>query len=118
MKLSGSKDYAKLLREHPSFSNEQLCTLQYKKSKTAKCAGCKTVIQPGTLCVQVDGALSLLYGKQHVVVQVFYFCPNKQCFAAKSKRSNVTTSSNIISEDLEHDDAASWKGKLCGGDSN
>ena len=44
VKLSGSKDYAKLLREHPSFSNEQLCTLQYKKSKTAKCAGCKTVI--------------------------------------------------------------------------
>ena len=32
-------DYAKLLREHPSFSNEQLCTLQYKKLRTAKCAG-------------------------------------------------------------------------------
>ena len=49
VKLSGSKDYAKLLRKHPSFSNEQLCTLQFKKSRTAKCAGCKTVIQPGTL---------------------------------------------------------------------
>ena len=72
VKSSGSKDYAKLLREHPSFSNEQLCTLQYKKSRTAKCAGSKTVIKPGTLCVRVDGALSVPYGKQHVVEQVFY----------------------------------------------
>ena len=72
VKSSSFKDYAKLLREHPSFSNEQLCTLQYKKSRTAKCAGCKTVIQPGTLCVRVDGALSVPYGKQHVVEQVFY----------------------------------------------
>ena len=83
VKLSGSKDYAKLLREYPSFSNEQLCTLQYKKSKTAKCTGWKTVIQPGALCVRVGGALSVLYGKIHVVAQGFYFCPNKQCFATK-----------------------------------
>ena len=44
VRSSGSKDYAKLLREHPSFSNEQLCTLQYKKSRTAKCAAYKTVM--------------------------------------------------------------------------
>ena len=118
VRSSGSKDYAKLLREHPSSSNEQLCTLQYKKSRTAKCAGCKTVIQPGTLCVRVDGALSVPYRKQHVVEQVFYFCLNGQCFAAKPKWSNVTTPRNIISEDLDHDDVASWKAKLCGGDSN
>ena len=27
VRSSGSKDYAKLLREHPSSSNERLCTL-------------------------------------------------------------------------------------------
>ena len=69
VKSSGSKDYAKLLREHPSFSNEQLCILQ---NRIAKYAGCKAVIQPGTLCVRVDGALSVPYGKQHVVEQIFF----------------------------------------------
>ena len=44
VKSSGSKDYAKLLWEHPSFSNGQLCTLQYKKSRTANCAAYKTVM--------------------------------------------------------------------------
>ena len=77
------------------FSNEQLCTLQYKKSRTAKCADYKTVIQPGMYCVRVDGALSLPYGKQHVVEQIFYFCPNRQCFDAKPKWSNVTTPRDI-----------------------
>ena len=76
------------------------------------------MIQPGTLCVRVDGALPVPYGKQHVVEQVFYFCPNRQCFAAKPKWSNVTTPRNIVSEDQDHDDVASWKAKLCGGDSN
>ena len=84
VKSSGSKDYAKLFREHPSFSNEQLCTLQYKKSRTAKCSDFKTVIHPGTLCLRVDRALSVPYRKQHVV-EVFYFFPNRQCFAAKPK---------------------------------
>ena len=36
LKVSCSKYYAKLLREHNSFSNEQLCTLQYKMLRTAK----------------------------------------------------------------------------------
>ena len=118
VKSSGSKDYAKMLREHPSFSNEQQYTLQYKKSRTAKSASCKTVIQPKMLCVRVDGALSVPYGKQYVVEQVFYFCPNRPCFAAKPKWSNVATPCDIISEDVDHDDVASWKAKLCGGDSN
>ena len=115
VKSSGSKDYAKLLREHPSFSNEQLCTLQ---NRIAKYAGCKTVTQPGTLCVRVDGALSVPYGKQHVVEQIYFFCPSRQYVTAKPKWSNVTTPCDIISEDLDHDDVTSWKAKLCGGDSN
>ena len=61
LKVSCSKYYAKLLREHNSFSNEQLCTLQYKMLRTAKFACCKTVIQTEALCVRVDGAFPVPY---------------------------------------------------------
>ena len=68
---NGSNGYVKLLRKHPIFSNEQLRTLSYEKSKTENCTVCKTVIPPRSLCLRVDGGLSVT------------FCPDRQCFFAK-----------------------------------
>ena len=94
------------------------CALCNTKSQGLQNVLAAKLIQPGMLCVQVDESLSLPYGKQHMFEQVFYFCPNRQCFAIKPKWSNVKAPYDIISEDLDHDDVASWKAKLCGCDSN
>ena len=73
-------DVRKLLGEHELFGQQQTYTLHHKASRSAKCTGCKKILQVGTLAVRVNGALTVPYGKNKAVEQVFYFCAQKHCF--------------------------------------
>ena len=69
-----------LLEQHELFGQQQTCTLHHKAKGNAKCTGCKKVLEVGTLTVRVDGALTVPYGQNKAVEQVFYFCAQNSCF--------------------------------------
>ena len=55
-------------------------TLHHKVKRNAKCTGFKNFLQVATLTVSVDGALTVPYGQNKAVEQIFYFCAQKSCF--------------------------------------
>ena len=63
-----------LLEQHELFGQQQTYTLYHKVKRNAKCTGCKNVLQVATLAVRVDGALTVPYGRNKAVKQIFYFC--------------------------------------------
>ena len=69
-----------LLEQHELFGQQQTCTLHHKAKGNAKCTSCKKVLEVGTLTVRVDGALTVPYGQNKAVEQVFYFCAQNSCF--------------------------------------
>ena len=69
-----------LLEQHELFGQQQTYTLHHKVKRNAKCTGCKNVLQVATLTVRVDGALTVPYGRNKAVKQIFYFCEQKSCF--------------------------------------
>ena len=69
-----------LLEQHELFGQQQTYTLHHKAKRNSKSAGCKKVLEVGTLTVRVDGALTVPYGQNKAVEQVFYLCAQKSCF--------------------------------------
>ena len=93
------KDFLLILREHELYDKEQICTLHRKSKKSAKCSGCKNVLEVGVLAVKVIVAISALFDKTIAVEQVFYFCPKRLCFTKVPKWCNVKMPIQIVAEE-------------------
>ena len=93
------KDFLQILREHELYDKEQICTLHRKSKRSAKCSGCKNVLEVGVLAVKVIGAISVPFGKTTAVEQVFYFCPKRHCFTKVPKWCNVKMPIQIVAEE-------------------
>ena len=66
-----------LLEQHELFGQQQTYTLHPKAKRNAKCTGCKIVLEVGTLTVRVDSALTVPYGQNKAVKQIFLFLSTK-----------------------------------------
>ena len=84
----------RILREHELYGKEQISTLSRKSKRSAKCSGCKNVLEVGVLAVKVNGAISVPFGK----ATAFYFCPKRHCFTKVPKWCNLKMAVQIISE--------------------
>ena len=70
-----------LLEQHELFGQQQTYTLHHKAKRNSKSAGCKKVLEVGTLTVRVDGALTVPYGQRKAFKQVFLFlCIKKMSY--------------------------------------
>ena len=63
----------KRINVHEIFGQQQTYTLHLNAKRNAKCTSCKEVLEVGTLTVRVDGTLTVPYGHNKAVEQVFYF---------------------------------------------
>ena len=93
------KDFLQILREHELYDKEQICTLHRKSKRSAKCSGCKNVLEVGVLTVKVIVAISVPFGKTTAVEQVLYFCPKRHCFTKVPKWYNVKMPIQIVAEE-------------------
>ena len=84
-------DYNAILRTHEGANDQQTFTYDWKEKRSAVCKGlnCKKVLQTGTPCVKVNGALSVPPGKDYAIKQDFYFCPIRFCITHPPVWSNV-----------------------------
>ena len=84
-------DLKKILQKHPGYNKPQETKLHHKESRSAKCQGrgCNNIFTAGTLCLKVEGALTVPPKRDEAVEQRFYFCPQKQCLANPPHWSNV-----------------------------
>ena len=78
-----------LLEQHELFGQQQTYTLHHKAKRNSKSAGCKKVLEVGTLTVRVDGALTVPYRQRKPFKQVFYFSAQKKCFTKVPTWCNV-----------------------------
>ena len=78
-----------LLEQHELFGQQQTYTLHHKAKRNSKSAGCKKVLEVGTLTVRVDGALTVPYGQRKPFKQVLYFSAQKKCFTKVPTWCNV-----------------------------
>ena len=93
------KDLLQILREDELYDKEQICTLHRKSKRSAKCSGCKKVLEVRVLAVKVISAVSAPFGKTTTVEQVFYFCPKRHCFTKVLKWCNVKIPIQIVAEE-------------------
>lgn len=93
------KEAQDILLLHELYSIPQRCTLHHKKSRTAKCRGCKKVLIIGDLSVKVDGALTVPYGKSMAVPQIFYMCATRECFGNVPSWCNIKMPSSLFADD-------------------
>ena len=84
-------DRKKILQKHPGYNKPQETKLHHKESRSAKCQGrgCNNIFTAGTLCLKVEGALTVPPNRDEAVEQRFYFFPQKQCLANPPHWSNV-----------------------------
>ena len=92
------KDFLQILSMHELCDKEQICTLHRKSTRSAKCSGCKNVLEVGMLAVKVIGAISVPFGKTTAVEQVFCFC-SKRHFTKVPKWCNVKMPIQIVAEE-------------------
>ena len=53
------------------------------------------ILQRGTRCIKVDGALTVPYGKDVAMKQLFYFCATRECFTRPPVWSNIRPNVDI-----------------------
>ena len=87
--LTKSINVRELLEQHELFRQQQTYTLHHKAKRNAKCTGCKNVAEVGTVTVRADDALTVPYGQNKAVEQIFYFCAQKSCFIKVPTWCNV-----------------------------
>ena len=93
------KDLLQILREDELYDKEQICTLHRKSKRSAKCSGCKKVLEVRVLAVKAISAVSVPFGKATAVEQDFYFCPKRHCFTKVLKSCNVKMPIQIFAEE-------------------
>ena len=73
-------DLKEILQKHPGYNKPQETKLHHKESRSAKCQGrgCNNIFTAGTLCLKVDGALTVPPNRDEAVEQRLYFCLQKQ----------------------------------------
>ena len=79
-----------LLEQHELFGQQQTYTLHHKVKRNAKCTGFKTFLQVATLTVRVDGALTVPYGQNKAVEQIFYISVHKNVVLQKYLNSAIS----------------------------
>ena len=91
--LSKNKhDLKEIRQKHPGYNKPQETKLHHKKSRSGKGRGCNNIVTAGTLCLKVEGALTVPPNRDEAVEQRFYFCPRKKCLANPPSWSNVSGS--------------------------
>lgn len=94
-----STDVKAILTNHPDYQKEQEWVLHRKLSRSAMCRGChKKVIEKGSICLKVEGAISVPFGKDFAVAQTFYFCTDKQCLLSFPPWTNIRPPLFIMSD--------------------
>ena len=94
----GKVDYKNILSSHENANDEQTFTHEQKLTRSAKCSGlnCKHVLQIGTPCVKVVGAIAAPYEKDFARLQQFFFCAKRQCITTPPVWSNIRRPERII----------------------
>ena len=84
-------DLKEILQKHPGYNKPQETKLHHKESRSAKCQGrsCNNIFSAGTLCLKVEGALTVPPNRDEAVEQKFYFCPRKQFLSNPPHWCNV-----------------------------
>ena len=91
--LSKNKhDLKEIRQKHPGYNKPQEKKLHHQKSRSGKGRGCNNIVTAGTLCLKVEGALTVPPNRDEAVEQRFYFCPRKKCLANPPSWSNVSGS--------------------------
>ena len=78
---NNKRDLRRILQSHPLFNQPQIVKAIYKIKRSATCQGrsCKALLSIGSLCLKVEGTLTVPFNKEVAVEQSFYFCPKKYC---------------------------------------
>ena len=94
-----TSDVKAILVNHADYNKEQEWRLHEKSTRSAMCRGChKTVIEKGKICLKVEGAISVPFGKDFAVLQTFYFCADKQCLLQFPPWTNIRPPLSILSD--------------------
>lgn len=83
------REFAAILKDHDGYEQEQKWTLHVKQKRSAVCLGCKKVLQRGTECFSVEGALTVPFNKNKAVLQTFYCCASKFCTSQSPPWTNL-----------------------------
>ena len=75
------KDFHAILVEHACFTQPQIWKVQKKCKWLAKCTNsrCRKVINVGTECIVIEGALMVPFNTNKAVAQKFYYCLHVLC---------------------------------------
>ena len=97
-KKKNKNDFQEILCTHSNFNDPQVYKYHLKNGRSAKCSGmnCTTILQPGTACVKVDGAISVQYEQNFAIKRTFYFCANSQCVMTPPVWSNIRRPSELL----------------------
>ena len=68
----------RILLSDNRYSNEQPVILRNKQKGLRNCRSCKSSINVGKLCLNIE-YLVVAYNKQNEMVQALFCCPKKQC---------------------------------------
>ena len=89
------REFAAILKDHDDYGREQKWTLHIKQKRGAICLGCKKVLQRGTECFSVEGALTVPFNKNKAVLQTFYCCASKFCITQSPPWTNLKKPASI-----------------------
>ena len=94
----GTTRLKQIINSHENANEDHIFTLQFKEGPSAKCNGfnCKKILQIGTRCIKVDGALTVPFAKDYALKQLYYFCPKINYFNTPPVWSNVRQPVNIV----------------------
>ena len=89
------REFAAILKDHDDYGREQKLNLHIKQKRSAICLGCKKVLQRGTECFSVEGALTVPFNKNKAVLQTFYCCASKFCITQSPPWTNLKKPASI-----------------------
>ena len=108
--VSDAEKRKAILTAHPNYNHPQVYTLVYKKSRSAKCQGyrCEKIFQVGSICVKVEGGLSIPWQKDFAQQEDLFFCPSIDCIRKAPVWTNLCfpdciALDSVALKDLEND---------------
>ena len=85
------KDFRVILAEHSCFTQPQIWRVQKKYKRLAKCTSscCRKVINVGTECIVIEGALTVPFNTNKTVAQKFHYCLDPLCVTNRPPWANI-----------------------------
>ena len=102
MQVSSSKGsrYANIrlmLQVDPNYGNHQIATLHNKTKRSATCRSCKKIFKVGSLCIKIDGVLTVPIGHDTATVQTVYACVDPLCLRSMPYWTNARYPTSLLS---------------------